>query len=163
MAALGLDRKKMEEERLARLSRKRKACDVSSDRPDSAEPDSRGPSAHQRLKFMDEQPLGPPRPSVERPGPSLNSNSSSPLRVSEPKRLTYPQGAVLKTWVRGVPADGDIKIEDVFQKDELQLAVLSSFQWDEAWLLSKLDMRKTKLMLIAYAKDEKQVSKTGSP
>ena len=56
----------------------------------------------------------------------------------------------------GLPRTGDdITIEEVLQKDKLELAVLSSYQWDEEWLLSKLTL-KTKIILVAYAVDEAQ-------
>lgn len=76
---------------------------------------------------------------------------------SKPK-LQYPEGTVKRTWARGYPRTGeDIKIEEVFKPQELQLAVLSSFQWDEEWLLKKIDIRKTKVLLLASAPDEQTV------
>lgn len=86
---------------------------------------------------------------------SLNSNSAGDRKASA--ALTYPKGVVLRTWTRGTPRGGDIKIEEVFQKDDLELALLSSFQWDEEWLLSKLDLRRTKVLLVAYAANEEVV------
>ncbi len=63
-----------------------------------------------------------------------------------------------KTWVYGQARLGDdIKIEEVLQKTQLELAVLSSFQWDEDWLMSKVDITRTKLILVAFAADEAQV------
>lgn len=77
---------------------------------------------------------------------------------SKPK-LQYPVGTVKRTWASGYPRTGeDIKIEEVFKPQELQLAVLSSFQWDEEWLLKKIDIRKTKVLLLASAPDEQTVS-----
>lgn len=75
-----------------------------------------------------------------------------------PSPLRFPKGAVKRTWARGYRrTSDDITIEEVFQKDELQLAILSSFQWDEEWMLSKLDFPRTKLMLLAFAASEDQV------
>ncbi|KAF3770305.1 hypothetical protein M406DRAFT_33689 [Cryphonectria parasitica EP155] len=136
MAALGLDRKKMEEERLARL-RKRKADDALPDRSNT------------------DGEIERERATRRRTGLDLNPKPESSSQDAS-AGLKYPKGAVLKTWARGVPREGDIKIEEVFQKDDLQLAVLSSFQWDEDWLMSKLNLRQTKVLLIAYAKDEEQ-------
>lgn len=63
-----------------------------------------------------------------------------------------------RTWVRGYPRTGDdIKIEEVLQKDKLLLAMLSSYQWDDEWILSKVDATKTKLLLAAFASDDRQV------
>lgn len=151
MAALGLDRKKMEEERLAR-SRKRKA-------------DPGNPPAPTRQRLLDDSSTGLPQPAVQMTAPSLNSMSrnarqgSTALPKASPSGLLpYAKGTVLRTWARGTPRESDdITIEEIFQKDELDLAVLSSFQWDEDWLVSKLDMRRTKVLLIAYAKDDTQV------
>lgn len=150
MAAMGLDRKRMEEERLAR-SRKRKA-------------DPGNPPAPTRQRLLDDSSTGLTRPSVQMTAPSLNSMSRNAHQVStaQPKAspsglLPYAKGTVLRTWARGHPRENDITIEEIFQKDELDLAVLSSFQWDEDWLVSKLDMRRTKVLLIAYAQDDTQV------
>lgn len=80
--------------------------------------------------------------------------------TSSPKtRLPFAKGAVKKTWVRGQHRQGDdITLDEIWQEDTLELAVLSSFQWDEDWMMSKLDIRRTRVMLIAYAVDEHQVS-----
>lgn len=157
MAAMGLDRKKMEDERLAR-SRKRKIDAGSS---------PAGPSTHQRPRLLDGPSTRLTQPSIQTTAPSLNSNASSASAhrgpteppatfLSEP--LSFPKGSVLRTWARGSPRENDITIEEVFQKKDLELAVLSSFQWDEDWLMSKLDMKRTKVLLIAYARDDTQVS-----
>lgn len=120
----GLDRKKMEEERLARLG-KRKA-------PDSTQETQE----HKQKARID--------------GKSLTT--------SHPTNLPFPTGVVKKTWASGYARTGDdIKIEEVLQKDKLEMAVLSSFQWDEDWLLSKIDIRKTKMLLIAFASGVAQV------
>ncbi|XXG96694.1 RING-box protein hrt1 [Hypoxylon texense] len=133
LTALGLDRKKMEEERLARLG-KRKA-------PES-EPDT--PSRRQRPKL----------------DPDLFDSASSSRIGSATKSgsrgLPYPKGAVKKTWAAGFPRADDIKIEEVLQKDELELAVISSFQWDQDWMLSKIDFKRTKVFCIAFASGEAQ-------
>ncbi|TDZ19102.1 hypothetical protein Cob_v008024 [Colletotrichum orbiculare MAFF 240422] len=71
--------------------------------------------------------------------------------------LPFPNGIFKRTWALGHLRTGDdIKIEEVLQKDRLQLAVLSSFQWDEEWLLSKIDCSRTKTILVAYAADDAQ-------
>jgi hypothetical protein len=129
-----LDRKAMEQERLRRQAAKR---------PRAAEED-------------DEV--------VEVPAPKKKT-ASTPSRAStaaaqlEPRRTNdFPNGAVKRTWAQGYPRTADdIKIEEVFQKERLELALISSFQWDEEWMLSKLNTRKTRLLLVAYAADEAQV------
>lgn len=118
---LGLDRYKMEQERLQRRNLKRVA------EPPESEP------APRRLKSA-----GVPT-------------------------LPFSRGVVKRTWCKGQPRLGDdITIDEVLQRDELQLAVLSSYQWDDQWLLSKVDMSSTKTVLIAYAADARQVCR-GSP
>lgn len=153
-AALGLDRKKMEEERLARL-RKRKA-ETPSNTSDALRLNSNGPPTR-RPRLMDDQPARMAQPPLQRPAPSLNSNSHGDQKASDSAYLPYPKGVVLRTWACGTPRGGDIKIEEVFQKADLELAVLSSFQWDEGWLMSKLNMKQTKLLLIAYAANDEAV------
>ena len=159
-SALGIDRKKMEEERLARL-KKRKAEELG---------ETEDSEQIQRQKRTNKA-----APSVPSPPPSDPSSRALPIVVREgvvptPARnaiaaksnhrssLPFPRGVVRKTWAYGQPRLGDdIKIEEVLQKDRLELAVLSSYQWDEEWLMSKVDIRRTKLILVAFASSEAQV------
>ncbi|KAI9697925.1 MAG: hypothetical protein M1836_004277 [Candelina mexicana] len=68
--------------------------------------------------------------------------------------LQYPRGTLKKTWAFGHPRDEDIKIEEVLQKQSLKIAVLSAFQWDVEWLLTKLDMVETKMVFVMQAQDD---------
>jgi hypothetical protein len=130
-----LDRKQMEEERLARVN-KRKASELGSQPTETARP-------QQRQKMTDDVP---------------KSQTKATPPTSSAMTLPFPKGVVKKTWAYGQPRVGDdIKIEEVLQKDKLELAVLSSFQWDEKWMLSKLDMDRTKLCLVAFANNDAQV------
>jgi len=70
--------------------------------------------------------------------------------------IHFPDGAVRKTWVYGSPRQDDIKIEEVLQKDDLELAVLSAYQWDDEWILRKINMRKTKIICVVQAETEEQ-------
>ncbi|KAL2828233.1 tyrosyl-DNA phosphodiesterase [Aspergillus cavernicola] len=127
---LGLDRKKMEEERLARLA-KRKA-----EEPPAAEPEAK-------------QPRTEPQSSASSVQTKLASVASSVPSIQ------YPAGTVKKTFAFGYRrAEDDIKIEEVLQKSDLDLAVLSSFMWDTEWLFSKLDTRKSRLIMVMQARDE---------
>ncbi|KAM4062237.1 tyrosyl-DNA phosphodiesterase domain-containing protein [Hirsutella rhossiliensis] len=125
---LSLNRRKMEEERLARMARKR----------------ARSPSDDEVVEV-------PPPRKKSIPAPShLNATCTDSM-------LPYPNGTVKRTWVRGYPRTGDdIKIEEVLQKDKLLLAMLSSYQWDDDWILSKVDTTKTRLLLAAFASDDRQ-------
>ena len=62
--------------------------------------------------------------------------------------LQYPEGVVKKTYSAYHERGNDITIEEVLQKDKLRTAIFSSFQWDLDWLFSKVDMRKTKMVLV---------------
>ncbi|KND91454.1 hypothetical protein TOPH_03719 [Tolypocladium ophioglossoides CBS 100239] len=132
LGLLSLDRRKMEEERLARLAKKR----------------PRSPSDGDEEDDVVEVP--PPRKKqVPPPAPSK--------AIPPDTAVPYPNGVIKRTWVRGYPRTGDdIKIEEVLQKEKLMLAILSSFQWDEEWMISKLDMTRTKLVLAAFAADDRQ-------
>ncbi|KAK4223704.1 hypothetical protein QBC38DRAFT_459054 [Podospora fimiseda] len=139
---IGLDRKKMEEERLARLN-KRKVSEVETS-PRSAAAITR---PAQRAKV--ESASLPERP-AKSPQQVLPVVDTSP-KVDFP----FPRGVVKKTWASGQTRRGDdITIEEVLQKDQLQLAVLSSFVWDEEWLLTKIDITRTKMVLVAFAANE---------
>lgn len=168
MGMLGMDRKKMEEERLARL-KKRKAGPAILDSHSNDGHKSELPPA-QRPRLMSGLPSQPSLPGqstgstgMSQPAlpsaiSSLNSNSTASKGVSE-AGLSYAQGSVRRTRALGYARrDDDITLEEVLQRDSLELAVLSSFQWDEEWLMKKLNLKKTKVLLIAFAQDEAQVS-----
>jgi len=130
---ISLDRKQMEEERLGRVKRKATGG-LDSDRP------------LQKSKTM-------PRESQATLPKSTHSHAT-PIASS----LEFPEATIKRTWARGYERDtSDIKIEEVFRKDDLELAVLSSFSWDEEWLIRKIDMSRTKVLLITYAASEEQV------
>lgn len=122
-----LDRRMMEEERLRRLAQRKRSATEISTIP---------PTKKICLEEL----------SVRTPNKALD------------KALHFPKGAVKKTWALGFERNqDDIKIEEVLQRSDLKLAILSSFQWDEEWLLSKVDMARTNIILVAYAQDDAQV------
>ncbi|KAH7262669.1 tyrosyl-DNA phosphodiesterase-domain-containing protein [Fusarium tricinctum] len=135
LTLFSFDRKKMEEERLQRLAKRRRS-------PTDDEDMAQIPPAKRMT------PSEPSRTVAGFPPPSL---------------LPYPNGAIKRTWAKGYPRTSeDIKIEEVLQKDKLELALISSYQWDDEWLMSKLDLRKTKLLLLAFADNEAQKSEMRS-
>lgn len=164
---LGLNRKQMEEERLARLgamkgstvnktvaddSRKRKAGASSEDslsgRNVKAKISTLGQSSD---RLIVTEPI--------RRIPVISGNVHSNGAAASVSGIQYPDGIVKKTWVKGFPRDGnDIKIEEVLQKDDLELAVLSAFQIDAEWISSKL-YEKTKVVWVLQAKSEAEVSR----
>ncbi|KAJ6076787.1 hypothetical protein N7499_008768 [Penicillium canescens] len=165
----GLDRKQMEQERLARLA-KRKAVD-----------DAASPEIQPHRKITKVAPPSTESPLVRQPVISQQHLVSSPIPRADavPKQRTYvcpqtaanapgldiqptarpmiqwPLGAVKKTALDGFPRQGnDITIEEVIQRSELELAIFSSFLWDMEWLFTKLDIQKTRFMLVMQANDQ---------
>lgn len=122
-----LNRKQMEEERLARLAAKR----------------SHSTSQGDDIGDM----------------PATKRGRKSPAnRLNDKMLIQYPDGVVKRTWAKGYDRTGDdIHIDEVLQTDQLLLAMFSSFQWNEPWLLSKIDLSRTKVLLAAYAADDAQV------
>jgi hypothetical protein len=188
-SAFGMDRKKMEEERLARLH-KRKVSQVDVSDGDDVQLPSRPvqrakisgegpPSSSEKEKAMGPKgtpssatlssapkrtvPKDPPSSSILPTNPGATKSAApkaaAPASSSRsPLVLPFPRGVIKKTWAYQQPRKGDdIKIEEVLQKQDLQLAVVSSFQWDEHWMLSKIDITRTKLVLVAFAASEAQV------
>lgn len=127
--SLSLDRKNMEQERLQRIAKRRRQDDQDND------------------------------DTVEAPPPKRKATSKEEATPATPATtLPFPKGTVKRTWARGYPRTiHDIKIEEVLQKKKLELAVLCSFQWDDEWIISKLNLTRTKLLLVAFAADEAQV------
>ncbi|KAK8040852.1 tyrosyl-DNA phosphodiesterase domain-containing protein [Apiospora phragmitis] len=153
LAALGLDRKKMEEERLARLG-KRKAPGSNQDSQDrnrrlktaSASPGKQLQYTTGLPGLVEEgafraPPTGVPL-STSQDCPSKPMAMPTPTPMPPTSGLRWPKGVVKKTWAAGFPTTGDeVRIDEVLQKDQLQLAIISSL---------------TKLMCIAYASSEQQ-------
>jgi Tyrosyl-DNA phosphodiesterase len=146
---LGLDRKKMEEERLARLAaRKRQA---SGGPNDLLQPD--GPVKKQRLESHALEKPSAVSPQVARPRkPATNDFILSPK--AGPK-MEFPNGAVRLTHSASqsrTEGSKDIKFEEVVLKDHLKMAILSSYQWDLDWIFSKINRLSTKLVMALAAK-----------
>ena len=138
LGLLGLDRKQME---LERLARKRKAPSISP--PPLRKVATR---AHPGASLMARY-----RPSPEQQVAAVPGATSS----SSGRGLVFSERTVKKTWAFGHERNGnDIKLEEVLQKDDLGLAVLSSFQWDIDWLLAKINTRSTNVTLVMQAKDQ---------
>ena len=159
---LSLDRKKMEEERLARRKRKAsispprlkrdKRADRGGAEGSSETTDTANREGNTKLTFTSLS-YGPPAQQQQQQD-SMQISKHSP---STKPGLEYPEGTIKKTWAFGYPRDEDIKIEEVLQKNTLTTAVLSAFQWDVEWLLRKLDLSKTKMIFVMQAKDEATV------
>ena len=148
---LGIDRNKQEQERLARLKRKR-------DRTVS-------PPQLTRQPFLGRPATVDNAPSTENAvsslslplNPTLGGTHTAPVSTPPTSTLQYPNGVVKQTWAFGHPRSGsDIKIEEVLQSSTLQAAVLSAFQWDFDWLFPKMDTKRTSFVLVMQAKYESQ-------
>ena len=137
---LGLDRKQMEAERLARLRRKRGSIS-----PPAA-------SRHHKVS----PPLKDLNHVVDYSAGKALANSHG--GVSEDNSAKYLDGVVKKTAVKGFERSGDdISFSEIIEPT-LQLAVFSSYQWDMPWLFSKFSTSKTLTTLVMQAKDEETKS-----
>lgn len=113
----GLDRKAMEEERLARLNKRKRD-------PTPERPIKRTTPTHQDAV--------------------LCTASKSLLQSSLSSGLEYPEGAIKRTFAERYPRSNDISIDEVLQASQVHIAVISSFMWDSEWLWKKLSPVKTK-------------------
>lgn len=132
---LGLDRKAMEQERLERLAKKRSRASIS-------------PPPPRKVARI----ASPPGEVTNRKLSSAKDSETDLL--PQPSKLKFPNGVVKKTWAFGYPRSDDIKLEEVLEKNDLNLAVLSSFQWDVDWLLRKIDTKTTQLVFVMQADTE---------
>jgi hypothetical protein len=117
------------------------------------------------VKYLSPKPEAQTAPT--QPAPTVNTQRSAPPTVNFqlPSRegIQWPAGIVKKTRLANSQRKhDDISIEEVLQKDDLELAVLSSFLWDMEWILGKLNTKKTRVLLVVHAPNE-EVSETNRP
>jgi hypothetical protein len=172
MGLAGIDRKQMEQERLTRLA-KRKAVDnptspeVQPNRKISkVEPNSTGSSSTRLPNAPQQHPVPtatprtinvPKKRTYVCPQPAANKPGLDIQPTARPM-IQWPLGAVKKTALDGFPRqNNDITIEEVIQRSELELAVFSSFLWEMDWLFTKLDIHRTRFMLVMQANDKSVV------
>src|ERR1700760_1197508 len=146
-----LNRKQMEDERLARVNLKRQA---------EGEPQSE--HLVNRAK--------------RRESPSKTITITGPARIGQSKKLSksgndnvpksdggqdlqYSRGAIRRTFSALHPREGDIKIEEVLLKDQLKIGVFSSFMWDMDWLMSKLNVRDSRFWMAMMAPSDGDIEK----
>ncbi|SMR47142.1 unnamed protein product [Zymoseptoria tritici ST99CH_3D1] len=182
LAALKLDRKAMEEERLARLASRKRERSISPPRSSRKAPKMKEttvelPSGARLNTFsfsgLIEQGQKDRKPDAA--NKAIASMSSRPANqdvnvvangqpVGNPNALPagaikYPHGVVKKTWAFGHARTGnDIKLEEVLEAQSLKIAVLSAYQWDVEWVMSKLKVPpkggSTKCVFVMQAKNE---------
>ncbi|CAK3808245.1 phospholipase D nuclease [Lecanosticta acicola] len=159
----GLDRKAMEEERLARAAKRNRSISPPVRSPRKAprlaeetvtlasgarlkmfsstvqqDQSRRKPeTAKAAIKKMNAEPSPDIKPEPE----STDSGSFNPESLPH-GAIKYPHGVVKKTWAFGHPRTGtEIKIEEVLEPRSVRTALLSAFQWDVDWVLSKLKLQ----------------------
>ncbi len=145
---LGLDRRAMEQERLAR---KRQADGMPLHAQDSTLESRSAPAQTQDTSDRAEKRIAQ---SPQETKPLHTSPLQTLSKPSNPPKKSGPiflDGAVKKTWALLRERADDIKLEEVLQSDRLKLAVLSAFQWDVPWLMKKLK-DSTRVIFVMQAK-----------
>ena len=141
---IGLDRRAMETQRLAR---KRKAS--------ISPPPRKRCREHGHGMKIPKVVADVPAPMVcKSMKDSGKASVVTPGNIASTQGPRYPNGIVRKTWAYGYPRHEDIKIEEVFERNDLTLAVLSSFQWDVEWVLQKINAASTKMIFVMQAKEQ---------
>jgi hypothetical protein len=131
----GLDRRAMEAERLARMEAKQ---------PKTIEQSSVTVQAKSNKRQRSISP-----PPTSRPVKKIKELEHTSTLVQ------YPRGIVKKTWAFGHSrSTNDIKIEEVLEKSTLRTALLSAFQWDTNWIMAKLNLQQTKVIMVMQADNE---------
>lgn len=123
---LGLDRKAMEQERLGRLGKRKRS-------------------------------VSPERPTKMIAKPTTSDSFTSEVNDSagtKKEEVQYPRGTIKRTWAYKHPRTDDIKIEEVFQVSKPNIAVLSSFDWEDRWVFGKLRPEDTRQIWIMSAKGQ---------
>lgn len=102
-----------------------------------------------------------PTPEIQ-PAPSSNTQCNighSEVKAQPVARsrggIQWPSGTVKKTRLANSPRKpDDVSIEEVLQRNDLELAVLSSFLRDFQWVLGKLDTQRTRILFVVHAENE---------
>lgn len=144
---LGLDRRAMEHERLAR---KRQADGMPLHTQDRALESRSSLTQTQDTSDRAEKMISQSRQETPLHTSTLQE-LSKPSKAVKKNGPTFLDGAVKKTWALLRERADDIKLEEVLQSDHLKLAVLSAFQWDVPWLMKKLK-GSTRVIFVMQAK-----------
>lgn len=166
----GLDRKAMEAERLARAARKREISPPpfsGSRKAPKLEANTVTLSSGARLTsfatVVNQEQRGRKSETANAANQQLKQlHTSAEIKEESPDEhlnlqgsLKYPYGVVKKTWAFGFErTENDIKLEEVLEPRTLKTAVLSAFQWDTDWVLSKLNIPETKCIFIMQAETD---------
>ncbi|KAF2148462.1 phospholipase D/nuclease [Myriangium duriaei CBS 260.36] len=167
---MGLDRRAMEQERLARLaarttkrareisppalSRPAKVTRVSSTSghvstpPGSSRQRNISP-AQQTQAVLGQSAANPKATGAD----TITASSESMHHPVSDGRISYPEGRLFKTWAFGHARTGaEIKIEEVLERRTLKTALLSSYQFDFEWLFTKIDTQRTNFQFVCSEK-----------
>ncbi|KAH7402940.1 tyrosyl-DNA phosphodiesterase-domain-containing protein [Pyrenochaeta sp. MPI-SDFR-AT-0127] len=125
LKSMGFNRKVMEQERLARLGKRK-----------------REPSP----ELLSKQKMRSPAIEAPLKASTLNVPRTAAL-------LQYPSGTIKRTFAVKFPRTDDITIDEVLQADSLNIAVISSFMWDTEWLYKRLDPKLVKQIWLMNARD----------
>jgi hypothetical protein len=120
----GLNRKEMEQERLARLKRKAEG-----------EPERSRPVVKKVVSG-----------SITKSS-SRNSDQSPTVDLTSTGAIPYPRGVVRRTFSAKHPRKNDIKLEEILLKDQLKLGLVSSFMWDMEWFFKKINVKSTRFYM----------------
>lgn len=176
----GMDRKAMEQERLARTRKRPRSISPPPKREDTSSPKietttTQLPSGARLMSFsthVNEEQRGRKSGSANAASQQLKAPKNEvkveadagvdvPVKPgpSHLAKLQYPHGVVKKTWAFGYDRAGDdVKLEEVLEARTLRTAVLSAFQWDTEWVLSKLKTPQnggqTKCVFVMQAKED---------
>ncbi|KAJ5936920.1 hypothetical protein N7466_003370 [Penicillium verhagenii] len=141
---LGLNRKQMEEERLARMKKRKPE--------DSGSPP---PAKLYKTESSSTKPVLQSFSSSVSSSQASSEASPSPVRPTARPIIQWPLGTVKKTHVMGSMRENkEILIEEVIQRGDLELGVFSSFLWDMEWFFTKCDTWSTRFLLIMHAKEQ---------
>ena len=144
---MGLDRKQMEAERLARhaqLKRKRGDTDVSPP-PLSRRTRTKSPASQP-------SPRKPISMETERAFAATSLQAPSSNTTSTPQAtLQYPNGIIKRTWISSHARTGrDITFSELIDAPNLRSALLSSFIWDFDWLFPHFRTKETNFVLVMH-------------
>ncbi|BFZ62366.1 hypothetical protein YB2330_003460 [Saitoella coloradoensis] len=155
----GLDRAAMERERLGRQRRRQDKLDGESTHRVTVDLGNISTEPRQASTTLGTSGSSTKRPlepeTMEDGERKRPKTSTTPAHVAAPTNsgVQFLNPTVKLTWVYNFPrTPQQIKIEEVLQKDTLQHAILSAFQWDVIWVLTKLKIPQTSLVLVQHAK-----------
>lgn len=98
--------------------------------------------------------LGKRKRAVSPERPSKQATKQVDPAISTTNGVQYPRGTVKRTWAYKHARTNDIRIEEVLQASTLNIAVLSSFQWDDEFIFHKASPYKVKYIWIMSADSE---------